>query len=149
MVETVNNSFRAAFDAGQRTQEAFFRASHEALRSPDVDRFFPNGDKLMKQWVGYVGRNMEAMADAVNANFRSAIDIWDVATRNDQRDVYERTRQMWDAAFEGARTNFDVATKAANRTMELFSSMCDCSCCGDERKGATSVPQSKPAKSNN
>jgi len=152
VMDTMGNGFRAAIDAGQRTQEAFFRASREALRNPgEFDRFFTRSEKVTREWVPFVERNMSAIADVVNTNMRAGIQMFretcDIAVHSDDTDLYKRTRQFWNNAFEAMRTNFDTVAQAATRSLEACSMFCDCGVgCQDEPRRSQGQTQQQPAK---
>jgi len=147
--DTMGDGVRAAFDAGQRTQEAFWRTTQEAWKRPaDLDRFMNRGAKMMREWVPLVTRNLDTFADACDRNMRSSVDICkntlDVATNPEQGDLYAKTRQLWDSAFDMMRSNFEVMAKATARTMEACSNFCDNIGCEESHK--TGMGSSQPSQ---
>ena len=131
MFDSMSDTFRAAFDAGQRAQETFFRSTRDAWPQPvNVDRMFNGGERVVRDWVPFVEKNVDTVAKTVDANFRAGMDMFktacDVATRADDTELYRKTRQYWDTAFEAMRANFDVFTRMTSRTFENYAGLCEC-----------------------
>ncbi|MBI1825390.1 MAG: hypothetical protein HY287_05505 [Planctomycetes bacterium] len=155
--DTMGDGVRAAFDAGQRTHEAFWRTTQDAWKRPaDMDRFMNRTTKVMREWAPLMSRNLDTFADACEMNIRKGVDICkntlEVTTNPDEGDLYAKTRQLWDSAFDVMRSNFEVMAKATARTMQACSNFCDTvGCCEDSMKhSAGNQPQNvqsqRPAK---
>lgn len=130
MADCVADSFRTAFDAGRRTQDAFFKAMGDMWRQPN-DFGSPNerGERVMREWVPFVGKTMETFAQTCDTTFRAGTDVFktacDVATKGNEADPYESSRQVFDATFSAVRHGFDAFGKAGIKTMENCSTFCD------------------------
>jgi hypothetical protein len=128
--DTMGNGVRAAFDAGQRTHEAFWRTTQDAWKRPaDMDHFMNRSTKVMREWAPLVSRNLETFADACEMNIRKGVDICkntlEITTNREEGDLYAKSRQLWDSAFDVMRSNFEVIAKATAQTMQACSSICD------------------------
>lgn len=128
--DSVNDGFRAAMDAGRRTQESWFNAMKESWKRPeDMDRCFSQGERFAREWVPFVGKTVETTTQACDAGFRSGMDVMkaacEAATKTDESDFYKRSRPVWDAAFDAMRTQFDAMNKAAVRTMDHYTLFCE------------------------
>jgi hypothetical protein len=128
--DCVTESVRTAFDAGRKTQDAWFKAIGEAWKHPgDAGNFYANGERVMREWVPFVGKNLEVATHCCDAGMRTGLDVFkaacDATAQPGEADPYNATRQMWDATFEAVRTNFDTFGKAGVRTMENCSAFCD------------------------
>jgi len=148
MVDSLNEGFRSAFDAGQRTQEACFKTMREGWKRPaEFDRFFNRGERIMKEWGPFVGKTMDAVAQTCDANFKAGLDVFqagcEATTKSEDGDVYRTTRQLWDAAFDAARTNFDTLAKVGARAIENCSSFYGSVLCDETTCKASPA---KPAK---
>ncbi len=147
--ETVNDGWRAAVDATQRTQESWMKVTQDSWKRPaDLDRMFGRGERVMKEWAPFVGRTMDTFAQTCNTNFRAGMDAFktccDATTRTDETDLYKRTRQMWDATFDAIRTSFDAFNKASTRNLETCSSFCEAAF-ADDTAGKSAVKPAKPS----
>jgi hypothetical protein len=101
MFDSMSDTFRAAFDAGQRAQDTFFKSTRDFCpQAVNFDRVFNNGERVMRDWVPFVEKNVDSFAKNVDANFRAGMDMFktavDVATKADDADLYRKTRQLWD-----------------------------------------------------
>lgn len=128
--DCMGESVRTAFDAGRRTQEAWLKAVGEMWKYPgDADRFSNRGERVFREFVPFMGKNMEVAAQCCDTGIRTGVDVFrvacDVAGKPGDTDAYDATRQVWDAAFQAVRTNFDTFGKAGARTMETCSAFCD------------------------
>ncbi len=146
MFDNVNETFRVAMDAGRRSQETFVRSMNDMWKNPTgFDTFFNfnRGDKMVRDFMPFVGKNMEMMAETMDASFRANMDAFRTATnvtmKNDDADMYRRSRQIFDAAFDAMRTNFETFGKAGARTMENWSTFCKSTCC--EESNVRSAPK--------
>ena len=131
MFDSMSDTFRAAFDAGQRAQETWFKTTRDMYHQPvNFDRVFNNGERVMRDWVPFVEKNVDSFAKSVDANFRAGVDMFktacDVATKADDTDLYRKTRQIWDTAFETFRANLDAYTKMTSRAFENYAAFCEC-----------------------
>ena len=128
--DTFNDGFRAAVDCSQRTQETWFNYMRDAWRQPaDFDRVLQRGERMMREWLPFVGGTMNTLAKAYDTNFKAGMDVFrtycDGLSRGETTDVGKTTRQIWDAAFEAVRTNFDVMNRVSARTMENCAAFCE------------------------
>ena len=131
MFDSMSDTFRAAFDAGQRAQETWFKTTREMSQQPvNLDRMFNNGERVMRDWVPFVEKNVDNVAKTVDANFRAGLDMFktacDVASRGDDNELYRKTRQFWDTAFETMRANMDLFTRMTSRSFENYAAFCEC-----------------------
>jgi hypothetical protein len=145
MFGCMNDSLRAVVDAGQRTQESWLKASGEAWKRPaEFERLYNRGERIAREWVPFVGKTMDAATQSYDAGFRAGMDafktVCDVASKTDDADPYRRTRQLWDAAFDAARTNFDAFAKASARTLENCTAFCESVCSDDVAMRAAGKP---------
>ena len=128
--DCMSEGVRTAFDAGRRTQEAWFKAVGEMWKHPgDADRFSTRGERIFREFVPFVGKNLEMAAQCCDAGIRTGVDVFkvacDAAGKPGDTDAYDATRQVWDATFGAVRTNFDTFGKAGARTIENCSAFCD------------------------
>lgn len=136
MADCMADSFRTAFDAGRRTQDTFFKAITDMWRQPS-DMGCMNmgginnerGERVMREWVPFVGKTMEAFAQTCDTTFRAGTDVFkagvDVAAKGNEADPYESSRQVFDATFSAVRHGFDAFGKAGAKTMENCTTFCD------------------------
>lgn len=140
--ETFNDGFKTAVDCTQRTQDSWFKFMRDAWKNPmEFDRASQRGERMMKQFMPFVGETVETFTKACDANVRAGMGVFktfcDTATHTDEADFGKKTRQMWDATFEAIRTNFDVMSKVGAKTMENYSAFCETAFCDDAQcKGA-------------
>ncbi len=139
--DCVGESVRTAFDAGRRTQEAWFKTMGEMWKNSGDSEVFPvRGERIFREFVPFWGKNMELAAQCCDAGIRTGVDVFkvacDAAVKPGEADAYDATRQVWDATFQAVRTNFDTFGKAGARTMENCSAFCD-SILRDEMPGKT------------
>jgi hypothetical protein len=130
MFDSVNDAFRTAFDAGRRTQETWFKAGRDAWQQPgDFNRMFNFSEQVAREWMPVMQKNAEAAANLFGANFRAGMDMvqatCDMGSTPDNGNLYEKTRKMWDTAFDVARANMDFVTKTTTRTIENCAAFCD------------------------
>ena len=130
MTDCIADSFRTAFDAGRRTQEAFLKTMGEMWRPhAETDLTAGRGERVMREWAPFVGKSMETFAQTCDTTFRAGTDVFktacDVATKGPESDPYESSRQVWDATFGAVRNNFDSFGKAGAKTMEHCTAFCD------------------------
>lgn len=155
--ETFNDGFRSAVDASQRTQETWFNFMRDAWRRPaDMDRMFQRSERIINEWMPFVGTNMNTMVKAYDTNLRAGMEVFktffDNMSRGENTDMGKATRQVWDAAFEAARTNFDVMNRVSARTLENCAAFCEAAFgneCGTTRtQSQPTRPTGKNEKSN-
>lgn len=144
MFDNMNETFRVAMDAGRRSQESFVRSMGDMWKNPaGFDTFYARGEKFAREFMPFIGRNMETMAESFDTSFRANLDAFrtaaNVSMKTEDTDLYRRTRQVFDAAFDAMRTNFEAFGKAGARTMENWSTFCKSSCC--EEAGARPGPK--------
>jgi len=154
--DTFNDGFKAAVDCTQRSQETWFNYMRNAVRQPgDVDRVVQRSERMVREWMPFVGGTMNTLAKAYDTNFRAGMDVFktycDGLSRGEAADMGKTTRQVWDAAFEAVRTNFDVITRVSARTLENCASFCETAFADDTngRQPQASRPTTKTEKSNN
>ena|SRR3990172_2513475 len=128
--DCMSEGVRTAFDAGRRTQDAWFKAMGDIWKRPgDAERFSGRGERIFREFVPFVGKNMEMAAQCCDTGLRTGIDVFkaacDAAAKPGETDAYDTARQVWDATFDAVRTNFDTFGKAGVRTMENCSTFCD------------------------
>lgn len=128
--DCMSEGVRTAFDAGRRTQDAWFKAVGEVWkRSGDADHISSRGERLFREFGPFVGKNMEMAAQCCDAGIRAGVDVFKVASdaagMPGDTDPYDTTRQVWDATFQAVRTSFDTFGKVGARTMENCSAFCD------------------------
>jgi hypothetical protein len=128
--DCMSEGVRTAFDAGRRTQEAWFKAVGEMWKRPgDADGFSARGERIFREFAPFIGKNMEMAAQCCDAGIRTGVGVFnaacDAASKPGDTDAYDSTRQVWDATFQAVRTNFDTFGKAGARTMENCSAFCD------------------------
>jgi hypothetical protein len=145
--DNMNETFRVAMDAGRRTQETFTRSMNDMWKNPmGFDMFFARGEKMAREFMPFMGRNMETFVDSMDTAFRTNMDVvktaTDTAMKGDDADMYRRSRQVFDAAFGAMRTNFETFAKAGSRTMENFSMFCK-NTCMDEMCGRGTAKAAK------
>lgn len=135
MADCMADSFRTAFDAGRRTQEAYFKAVADMWRQPadmhsmNMGGINERGERVMREWVPFVGKTMETIAATCDTTFRAGTDVFkagfDVAAKGNEADPYESSRQVFDATFCAVRHGFDAFGKAGVKTMENCTTFCD------------------------
>lgn len=127
--DNFNDGIRSAMDASQRTQETWFNFMRDSFRQPgDVDRMFRRGERVLNEWLPFVGGTMNTVVKAYDANLHAGMEVFktyfDGLSRG-ETDLGKTTRQVWDAAFEAARTNFDMMSRVGTRTLENCASFCE------------------------
>jgi hypothetical protein len=148
MFDSLTDTFRTAMDAGRKSQENFFRAVGDVYKTPaDSDGFFGRGERMAREFVPFVGKNVQTFSECAETTFRTQADMiklaCDTVARTDDADVYRRTRTMWDATFGATRANIEAFGKAGTRMVENFSDFCRSACAGCPETGPKS--SSKPA----
>lgn len=127
--DCMSESVRMAFDAGRKTQHAWFKAMGEMKCPGDADHLNIRGERIFREFAPFVSKNMEMAAQCCDAGIRSGADVFkvacDAAGKPGDSDAYNSTRQVWDATFQAVRTNFDTFGKVGARTMENCSAFCD------------------------
>lgn len=157
--DNLNDGIRTAMDASQRTQETWFNCMRDSFRQPgDVDRMFRRGERVLNEWLPFVGGTMNTVVKAYDANLRAGMDIFktyfDGLSRGETADIGKTTRQVWDATFEAARTNFDMMSRVSARTLENCASFCEAAFANDEGQANSSArptptrPTAKNEKTN-
>ena len=126
MFDVWNDGFRTAMDAGRKTQESFFRVMGDFWKTqPEFEGVYARGERAARELVPFVNRNVQTVSECAETTLRTGMDVFkvacDTATKADDVDVYRRTRNVWDATFGAARTNFDAVNKAGTRIAENFS----------------------------
>jgi hypothetical protein len=145
MFDAWADGIRGAMDSNQKTQAAWFDTFGDANKNNDAVKMFAMQPKeLAREWWPCVGKNMHAMADAVDANFRAGMGVveavCDATMTADEGDVYEKAREVWDAAFDAARTHVDALGKAGKLTFENWAQFCE----NARTEGTASKSTSKP-----
>lgn len=156
--DTVSNGFRTAVDCGQRTQETWMNFMRDSWRNPaEFERVAFRGERMMKQFIPFVGETMESFTRAFDVNMRAGMGvvkaICETTTPADEADLGRKTRQIWDATFEAMRTNFDTMSKVGAKTLENYSTFCenafdDNACCNTKPQSQPTRPSTKNEKSN-
>ena len=157
--DTFNDGLRTAVDASQRTQETWFNIMRDAWRQPgEVDRVLRRGERMMNEWMPFVGGTMNTMMKAYDTNMRAGMDIFktvfDTMSRGEAADVGKTTRQVWDATFEAMRTNFDMMNRVSARTMENCAAFCETAFASENGNapsngnGRHQQPQTRPSVKN-
>jgi len=129
--DCVADSVKSAFETGRRAQEAWFKAigSASGHRPGDSEQFFGQGERFVREWTPFVGKNIETLAQSFDTTLRSGLDAFkaacDATTTPADANAYDASRQVWDAAFGAARASFDALSKAGAKTMENCSVFCD------------------------
>jgi len=128
--DCMSEGVRTAFDAGRKTHDAWFKAVGEMWKRPgDADGFSANGERIFREFVPFVGKNMEMAAQCCDAGIRTGVGVFNAACdavgKPGDTDAYDSTRQVWDATLQAVRTNIDTFGKAGVRTMENCSAFCD------------------------
>lgn len=128
--DTLNDGFRSAVDASQRTQETWFNFMRDTWRRPaDMDRVLHRSERIVNEWMPFVGGTMNNMVKAYDTNLRAGMEVYktyfDNMSRGEATDMGKTTRQVWDAAFEAVRTNFDVMNRVSARTLENCAAFCE------------------------
>lgn len=128
--DCVSESLRTAFDAGRKTQDAWFKAVGEIWKRPgDADGFSAHGERIFREFAPFVGKNLELAVQCCDAGIRTGVDVFqaacDAAGKPGDTDAYDSTRQVWDATFQAVRTNIDTFGKAGVRTLENCSAFRD------------------------
>lgn len=131
--EKTAENVRVAMDAGFGAQQAWFSAFGDLFKRAGGFDSVPHTDKAAKEFGPFVGRNIEAMTDCLDAGFRANMNAFktacDVTARMDEGDAYGKSREVMDAAFNAVRTNVDALGKAGKRTVENWTTFCSTTCC--------------------
>jgi len=153
MFDTVSDGFRSTMESGRRSQESFFRAMGDTCRhTVDFDGVAGRGERMTRDFMPFVAKNFTIIGECFDAGFRGGLDVFkaacDVTFRTDDADMYRRSRQVWDAAFNAVRSNFDALGKAGTRTMENWSEFCRTTCCDEphSKTGGSGNSSNKSAK---
>lgn len=147
MFENWTDNVRATFDAGRRSQETVFKAVSEMYRAqPEFDGVISRTERMSREFLPFFGKNFQIFSDCLDSTFRTGMEVCKAAcdattTRPDEGEFYKRSRQVWDAVFGAARSNFETFAKAGSRTMENYTEFFRTACCE-----TTSRPTTKPAK---
>jgi hypothetical protein len=128
--DCMSESVRMAFDAGRKTQDAWFKAMGEMKSPGDTGHLNIRGERIFREFAPFISKNMEMAAQCCDAGIRSGADVFKVACdaaagKPGDIDAYNSTRQVWDATFQAVRTNFDTFGKVGARTMENCTAFCD------------------------
>ena len=133
VLDTMADTARASMEAGRRMQESWF----EAIGTPNkgeygFDGCFTQGERMTREFLPFVGKNMQTVAEFSHANFQAGMDTFktfsDTTTKCADVDFYRRSRDMWDAAFGAFRTGFNTLNKAGIKTMENWATFCQTAC---------------------
>ncbi len=144
--ECWTDNVRATFDAGRRSHESVFKAVGDLCKcQPEFDGLFARTERAAKEFMPLVGKNLQVVTECVDTTFRAGMDVCkaacDSTSRSEAPDFYNKSRQVWDAAFGAARTHVEAIGKASGRTMENFTEFFR-TACGE----STSRTAPKPAK---
>ncbi len=136
MFDNMNEGFRAAWDAGRRTQESFFKNAGETAKFPTgFEPFFTFGERFAREFVPFVGRGFETVAQSFDTGLRANMDVLKAAcessTKPEDGDFYKKSRRVLDAAFDAARTNFDTFSKAGSRAVDNYTTFVQTTCCDE------------------
>lgn len=138
MFDCWNESFQTMFDAGRRAQESWTKTVAEASKNPanptGFENFFNTGEKVAREFAPFVGKNMETFAKSCDTAFRTGMDVFksatEVASHPEDGDLYQKSRKVFDVAFDAFRTNMEAFNKAATRNSELcsafYQAVCTC-----------------------
>lgn len=148
MFDNMNDAFRSAFDASRRAQETWFKAGREMWEQPgDFNRMFAAGEQMSREFAPVVQKNFEMAANAFGANFRAGMDVFnnafEMTQKGDDANVYEKTRRMFDSAFDVARANMDFVSRATARSIENCAAFCDAVRPSHEPTGKSGEPTGK------
>jgi hypothetical protein len=151
--DTFNDGFRSAVDASQRTQETWFNFMRDAWRRPaDVDRVLQRTERIINEWTPFVGGTMNTMVKAYDTNLRAGMEVYktifDNMSRGESTDLGKTTRQVWDAAFEAVRTNFDVMNRVSARTLENGAAFCEAAFGNENGHARSSSQPTRPTGKN-
>jgi len=147
--ETFNDGFRSAVDASQRTQETWFNYMRDAWQRPaDMDRVVKRTERVVNEWMPFVSGTMNNMVKAYDTNLRAGMEVFktcfDNLSRGEAIDPGKTTRQVWDAAFEAVRTNFDVMNRVSSRTLENCAAFCEAAFGNETGSGKMSSQPTRP-----
>ena len=146
MFDTLADGFRTGIDAGRKTQEAWVETMDDARKSfRGFDVFFAYPDRFTKDWMPLMTKNTRAMVDCFDANVKAGMNVVKTACENtlnpEEGDFYTKNRNLWDATFEAARTNFDTFGKASKAAMDNWTAFCQSTC------GEAAMPKPTPKQS--
>jgi len=134
MFEKTAENVRGAMDAGFGAQQAWFNACGDFFkRAGGFGTVLPQTDKIAKEFGPFVGKSIDAMTDCLDAGFRANMNAFkaacDVTTKMDEGDVYNKSREVMDAAFQAVKTNVDAFGKVGKRTVDNWTTLCSSTCC--------------------
>ena len=129
--ETMAENCRKAGETMLGTQKAW--ACGDAGKGTAVaDMLSGPGSRFATELSPLIAKNVQTATDCVEASVRTGFDVFktacEVGTKAADADVHDRTRRVFDAAFEGMRNNFDAMETAGKRTAEQWSAFCSTTC---------------------
>lgn len=147
MFDAVTENVRSAMDAGFRAQRAWIDACGDLCKNPaGSERFFGPVEKFAQEFGPFVGKNIEAMTEYFDTGVRSGMkslkSVCNTAMSLGDGDVQQTSREMWDVAFDTARTNFDALNRVGTRAMENWSAFRSATC----GEAVAARPTPKPSK---
>lgn len=133
MFDTMADTARASMEAGRRMQESWFEALGAPTKGENgFEGFFAQGERMNREFFPFMNRSMQTVAEFANTNFQAGMETFktmcEATTRGSDVDMYRRTRDMWDAAFNAFRTGFQAMNKAGIKTMENWANFCQTAC---------------------
>ena len=155
MYDTMADTARATVEAGRKVQESWVDAVQGGCREGVTpDSMFAQTDKMTRSFFPMMGRAMHTANEAMNTAFQSNMDLMRVAsdwtTKAADTDLQERTRSLWDAGFNAARTNIEAFNRAARHNMENWTAFIQSTGMtgnGDQSRPRTDAQKNQPKKS--
>ena len=143
VMETANESFRSAVDAGMKFQRDTFDMMTKAFNFSGFNCGDVNErvEENTTETVNMVRKNAEQTQKAFDESCRNGLGMIRKnfeLIRNDDKDLVGRATDMWTASFDALKANVDTTAKTAAQVMETYSDFVN--------KSAKSMTDKKAAK---
>lgn len=149
VLDRILTGFKAAMDAGCKTQQTWLRAMSgwSAVTVPaGLDDACARRDRMAREWGSFVAATTETASGMLNKSAEAGKAWIDTACEtfkaDNAVDAAARTGRLWDTGVEAFVTQIDAVGQAQAATMERFARFCGPGADGP----AGGKPHAKPSK---
>ena len=126
MFDKTSDTFKSAMDAGFKFQQDAVKTMGDLFtKGGSFDASRQRFETMATDTIDFVRRNAEQAQRCFDENCRNNMNVvkksFDFNREADDQDVFGRTKDFWQTAFDATRSNFEAATKAGSQAIENWS----------------------------
>ena len=138
------DTFKSAMDSGIKFHQDAFKAMNDAFgRGESMDDCRDRIETVATDSVNLIRKNAEQSQKLFDEGCRSGLEFirkgfgaFENGNGHASKDAIERTREVWQSAFDAMKTNLDTAAKNSAQTIENWSAFFNKTMTAGEKKAA-------------